>query len=283
MMPAAVMPASCALEQEPSAAQALWDRVCSATLLRSKQKSKPITALDLQLGVLTRGAEGSNEIRPRVRWLAPNYIRIQLSSGSEQARGADGDWLAKGDEIIRLVGRDYTEDRRLTDEYLTLIQNFVALTHPKSMKVENLEIVTKLPFEFPRRHVLDLARNRKNITWLRFESSDLQVAGVETWGGAPLPKQRVHVAVNTTNDLPVMAYVESGDGQAAPLLLGLSKTTTLGDLRVPHEIHVYPVLPGDPATKSRARIGMDASQQLNILGGTIRARLSPKDFKLPKK
>ena len=244
--------------------------------------SKPITALDLQLGVLTRG-DGSNiEIKPRVRWMAPNFIRIQLSSGQEQARGADGDWLAEKEEVIRLVGRGYVEDRRLTDEYLTLIQNFVALTHPKSMKVEKLELVTKLPFEFPRRHVLNLARDRKNITWLRFESSALQLAGVKTWGGAPLPKQRVHVAVNTTNDLPIMAYVESGDGQAAPLLLGLSNTKLLSDLRVPHRIHVYPVLPGGPSSQHRALIGEDPSQQLDILSGTIRARLSAKDFQLPK-
>jgi len=274
--------ASAQPSSQTSATQQLWDRVCTATLLRSKQKTKPITALDLRLGVLTRGANGSNEIRPRVRWMAPNFIRIQLSSGVEQARGAEGDWLAEGEEVVRLVGREYSEDRRLTDEYLTLIQNFVALTHPTSMKVENMEIVTKLPFEFPKRHELDRARDRKKITWLRFESADLQLAGVEARGGAPLPKQRVYVAVNTTHDLPIMAYVESGDGQAAPLLLSLSKTSLLGDLRVPHEIHVYPVLPGGPSSQNRTLIGAAPSQQLNIHSGTIRARLSAKDFQIPK-
>ena len=271
-----------AADEAAAEAKELWQRACAATLLSTRKNAQPITALDLSFELLTRGDQGSQELRPRVRWLADNNIALQLASGREQVRGPDGDWFREGQEVRKLQGREYAEDRRQTDDYLTIVKNFVALAHPKSLAVENLTLVKEPPFEFPRRHALDLARNRKNIQWLRFDSAALQLAPGDDWGGAPPIKHRIHVAIDTTTAFPVMAFVESGDQKLPPMFLSLGRPAVIDDLRIPHQVHVYPIRSGGTLSKSRGLIAESPSQELYIRGGTIRAQLREADFKLPK-
>ncbi len=271
---------ACALQEaaQTDQAQELWERVCASTFLRSKADAKPITALDLQFEVLTRGDQGSTEIKPRVRWLDPGFIRIQLSSGREVGRGPKGDWLREGNEVVRMVGREYAQDRRDFDSYLTIINIFVALTHPKTLAVENLSIVSELPFDFPKRHDLNKTRDRKRLKWLRFESQDLQLSGSDDWGDTVPKKQTVHVAIDTANHLPVMAHIADKSGELAPMLLSLADSKALQDLRIPHKIFVYPIIAGPASEKFRPTLTTLPSQQLHLLGGTVRALFKASEF-----
>ncbi|MFT5286087.1 MAG: hypothetical protein ACI8TQ_002255 [Planctomycetota bacterium] len=262
------------------AAEELWQRTCKATLLRKSQEAKAVTALDLSFNLITRG-EGSLEIHPRVQWSSPNSIRLELD-GKEQVRGPDGDWLREGKELIRLAGRDYAEDRRQIDQYLVIIQNFAALTNPKSLTLENLTIVKDLPFSFPKRHTLNRSKDRKRITWVRFESADLQLPSEGGWAGDFPEKHLVFVAIDSARDLPVMALIADRRGEQTPLLLSLSDARALDDLRVPYETMVYPLIPSEPGSKKPFVIADKPAQELYIEGGTVRAKFKSKHFSWPK-
>ena len=281
-------PRAAACGQEPGqftspidlAARELWQRTCAATLLRKSHEAEAVTALDLSFNLVTRG-EGSLEIHPRVQWASPNFIRVDLD-GKELVRGADGDWLREGKELVRLAGREYVEDRRQIDQYLVIIQNFAALTNPKTLVLENLQIVKDLPFSFPKRHPLNRSKDRKRMTWLRFESADLQLPSQDGWAGGFPEKHLIFIAIDSAHDLPVMALIADRQGEKAPILLSLSDARALDDLRVPHEILVYSLQPSEPGSRKTLVIADKPSQELYIEGGTVRAKFNKQNFALPK-
>jgi hypothetical protein len=279
--PAAPSAETAAEQDVAPSAREVWKRACAATLLRPGRTVRPVTALDLRFELLTRGDQGSNELKPRVRWLADSRIRIELASGRELGRGRDGDWLLDGNEVVRFRGREYAEDRRQIDEFLTIVQDFVALTQPAKLDVENLTLADAVELEFPKHHPLDKPSLRERLVWLRFESGDLVLPGAGAWAGALGEKQRVLVAIDSANHLPAMALIVDGKGERAPMLLALSETRALDDLRVPHRVHVYPVRPAVERNRTRWIVAEKPSQEFYLIGGTLRARLTEEDFALP--
>jgi hypothetical protein len=261
-------------------ARELWDAACRATLLRPSRQASPVTAFDLNLEVLTRGNTGSQEFRPRLRWLAPGYLRFEISKNLEQGLGPEGYWLREDDEApISLDERAYEEDRAQINQLLVVVRNFVALTNPGELDVRRLELLDDPPAELRRGHLLARGRMRRRLDWIELESPDFQLpteTAADPWSVAPTAE--VALGIDRETSLPIVAVVREKGSPTLPIVLYLEDHRALDDLRVPHQVWVYGFEPGESGPELAEKPG----QQMHVIGGTVRAKLTPTSFLPPR-
>ena len=145
---------SAAPPQQDAAAQALWkDLLQAAQPSRPGSERKPVNAFDLTFDGRARMKDKqSNDFNnTRYRFLAPNWVRTSMESGVERMRGPEGDWLVdrKKQDKIRLVGRDFTEDRRELADFQNIARNFVNLTDPARLELQSLRVLPASPATVP--------------------------------------------------------------------------------------------------------------------------------------
>ncbi len=255
---------------EPEAL-ALWQRTCRSTFLRDPDTAKPVTALDLSLDVRTRGKAGSNDLHPRLLWLAPSFLRFEISRGRESARGPDGYWLRDGEEVVRLEGREGGEDRRQIEELLVIVHNVVALTQPATLEIHGLRKLARAPAAIRRTRALASGDFEERLEWIQLDTPGLQLST------SPVGTRRVELGIERATGLPILALVSDSAAGAPPVLIHLDGHRPLDDLRVPASILVY-------AFERRFDdwvLDGNASHELYVRGGTLRADLGPADFRQP--
>ncbi len=278
-----------------AAAREIWERACNAALRRPSRAAEPVRSFDLSFEVLYRGDTGSQDIKPRVRWLAgsreerrPDFVRFGISKNREVGLGPDGYWLREDGKAVALVNsRDYTEDRRQLDQLLLVVRNFVALTQPGNLDLRELSLLEDAPEEIPRRHDLgkvlrvrdkdgESKLKRDRLVWIELVSPDFQLAVADRFD--PFAERalcRVRLGVDRETSLAIVAILEDTERKVAPILLYLDDHKGLDDLHVPRKILVYGFEPaGDGALVVAAKPG----QELYVQGGTVRAELEPDEF-----
>lgn len=278
--PAAAAPSATptGVDEPRDGAPELWERLCRAMLLRRSSEAQPVTAFDLTFNVLMREPGSSKELTPRIRFLAPAYLRFELPDGAE-VRGPDGYWREDGAKVEDLAARDYNEDRRQIDQRLLTVRNFVALTQPGALDIEGLALLAEPPAEIGKGHDFARARYSRRMVWIEFLSRDFQLALPPT-GARPTPPapQRVRIGIDRESALPVLALISDPAGASAPLLLHLDDVRPLDDIRVPHAVRMYQVIPPNgfgPTLESKPRL------ELYIVSGTVRAAFTADDFRRP--
>jgi hypothetical protein len=250
-------------------ASAVWERLLAATA--GPEDRAPITAFQLQADALTRTGVQTNETRIDYHYLAPDCIRFALPDGKVVGRSglkARDHWLKDGEEIVPLVGRDYSEDRRQIQEMHAIAKNFVALSDPSKLRVTSLELLPEPPQSLPP----DLQRTSKRLVWLRVATPDFALF----LSDGKAPTERSYVVdfglqtAGRAKDLPRYAIVreatapENGErGGAAPMLIRL----------VPFEVKVFALDPRRPAS-----FGSRAAQEVHITEANLRAPLTVESF-----
>lgn len=257
-------------EDATPAAREDWKRVEAAIFAPGVERA-PITAFDLGLDVrYKRNASGSNDLKSVYRYLAPDFVRIDLEHSSTM-RGPMGDWLEdrKRDQKVDLrVGREHVEDRRQLDEMLTVARNFTALFSPGSLRIASLEKLGATPEGLPKA----LEGRSKQLSWLRLRSPDLRLVG------ATAAMSRATIGFTPTTGRVEIALVEAD--RASP---GLARTAQVVELAgtfeaqgylVPRQYRVYYIEEGKTPLAFTEAPGMD----LYVLRANLRPTLTPADF-----
>jgi hypothetical protein len=276
-----------ALPPDASAdARELWQALLTATRPTAAGGARaPVTAFDLAFdGRLRSGEKATNDFNDaRYRFYAPDCVRTTLESGVERMRGPEGDWLVdwNHEEKVKLVGRDFDEDRRELDETLDVARNFVALTDPARLDVKGLRLLPAAPAYLPS----ELAKLTTKLAWLEVESPGLRLTrGSAAAQGAVY---KAHLGLDRERHLPRIAVIFEDRGgrmdRTSALLVELDEYAPLDDFQVPHVIRTYPTQPPGPETldkpfAERWELGIWLKK-----GARLRAALAPADFVPPAK
>jgi hypothetical protein len=146
-------------------------------------------------------------------WRAPNFVRLALESGRQQARGPDGYWMKDGKDAPaeKLAGRDNLDSRREIDELAAMCHNFAALARAREWKLSRLVPLAAAPSELPRA----LREAAASLEWIELSSPDFQLldAPATSTSIAQGPKEyRVRIGlVRADSKLPKGAKYEPGD------------------------------------------------------------------------
>lgn len=256
-----------------AAAQAAWDALAQATL-----DEKPVTAFDLAFHMRLRPDDiQSNDLAARYRFLAPDFIRATLESGREHLRGPTGDYLIDGKEILKLVGREATQDRQQLDETIGIARNFLALTDPSRLKPTSVQPAATPEHLLP----LDLIEHAKTLRWIAITTKGFHLLASPT----PLPEgahRSQHALLGldpTTPTLRLALIIEDTlSAENTPIarpthvLLDLRRTAALDNFQVPRHLRVH--TPNPEGQRFRTK----PSFELWLRGGTLRPGFTAAEF-----
>jgi len=259
-----------------AAARAAWEALAKATL-----DEKPVTAFDLAFHLRVRSDNvQTNDIAARYRFLSPGFVRATLESGREHLRGPDGDYLIDGEEVLRLVGREATEDKKQIDETIGIARNFLALTDPARLQPSSVQ-----PAAAPE-HLLppDLEERARTLNWISITTDGFHLLS----SSAPLPEgaRRVqHALLGIDPKAPVLRLaliVEDtlgADGSPVTrpglVLLDLRRSAALDGFEVPRHLRVHELDPMALTPRFRAK----PSFELWLRGGTLRPEFLADSFR----
>lgn len=268
------VPTAAGLAQATPEARAVWELVCAAS---GSVEREPLSAFQLQAGVLTRAGVQTNETRIEYRYLAPDCIRFMLPSKNETGRfgpAPEQYWVRSGEQVTILSGREFKEDRKKVDDMLALARNYVALSNPARLDLRALELCTAPTDLGPA-----LAKKTRKLRWLALESPDFTLVKSE----APRAGEtlyRVELGLDQKH-LPAVAIVrEKGRPESDPLLVEFSAYQPSDDFTLPFQLRVHVL--------DRARtppvFADDASQEVYVTSAALRPQLTLEDFQpLPQK
>lgn len=271
------------IEAAPPAARAAWERLLAA----SRSGSEPIRAFELRAEVLTRDGVRTNEARIAYRYLAPHFIRFNLSQNRETGRGPgvgqSAYWLRDREEVVVLEGRERTEDRRMVDQMAAVSRNFISLSDPARLRLESIGTLPAAPQAVPP----SLEREAKKLEWLSIASADFALLDPASRDRRPSANRatvyEVLLGLGETG-LPQLAIVRRVRGEGEPLpatppmLIRLAGYRELDGFRVPHDLFVYGPDPS-PSRLVGARFEDKPAQEIYVTEADLRPELSEDDFR----
>lgn len=269
-------PAVPAAPTTDAAARATWDALAKATL-----DEKPVTAFDLAFHLRVRPDDvQTNDLRARYCFLSPGFVRVELESGREHLRGPDGDYLIDREEVLKLVGREATEDKKQIDEAVGVARNFLALTDPARLKPRTVQPATAPEHLLP----VVLRERASSLRWISITTDGFHLLSSQ----APLPEgaRRVqHALLGLDPKDPVLELAlvveDTLDSDGAPLaspsqvLLDLRRSAVLDGFQVPRHLRVHGL---DPATQTPI-FRTKPSYELWLRGGTLRPKFKADAFR----
>lgn len=185
--PAQSAPAPLAPVLEP-AALARFEQLCLA--IEGPTRLPQLAAFELDVEILTRAEQGTNNDDALISWSAPDRLRFALRSGRVQGHGPSGYWMRDDKQRVELKGREFVEDRRQIDEQLALCRNFATLVRPRSWQLERLVLLRQAPSELSDR----LRATALALDWLELASPSFELPG-ETPAGGPAKRYLVQVGL----------------------------------------------------------------------------------------
>jgi hypothetical protein len=265
-----------ATQPQDGAAQSLWKNLLEAAQpTRPGTARKPVSAFDLTFDGRARmkGKQSNDFNNTRYRFLAPSWVRTSMESGVDRMRGPEGDWLVdeKKKDKIRLVGRDFAEDRRELGDFQNIARNFVNLTDPARLQVQALRVLTASPATLPA----SLAKRAAELDWIEITSPDFRL----TRSQAPDPDApfKAQIGLDKRDHLPRLAIIWEDDrGQIlweSALCVELDQFRRLDDFQVPFTMRTYP-----PAEGGRFADRWELQIWLIENGASLRPKLTPRDF-----
>jgi hypothetical protein len=239
------------------------------------------------------GSEQPNDIQMRYRYLAPGFVHtLLLNGGVERMRGPRGDFLVdpkKGD-VVSLAGREFANDRLELTRTLSMARNYVTLADPAAMRIARLTAMDgppaalrappALPDETIQPGPFEKAAG---MQWVEVVSPDFAVVAAVDSKTAPM--FRAQIGLDSATHLPRLVVIFQDEGgtivaETAVLVdLTASKYEPMDGLFVPKFFAVHdPLLPSSPFAFQRK-----PRTQVVVKQGTLRAKLSGKDFQPPSK
>lgn len=257
-------------------ARELWLAMCAATLAPGRTR-RPVESFRLSFDLRWRPSDQqSNDVHATYSFLAPKgFVRYSLESGREHVRGPEGDWMIDGENKVKLVGREFGEDRRQIDEAVRIARNFVSLTDPSRLRISKLELAKPVK-GLPQK----LVTRASKLTWLRIESPDFHLYrtdGKPQEATTPVRSFQVDLGLDpATKRIEVAKLSELGSPRTAPVLIHFSDFRAMDDFMIPHGLLFYEL---EPRSKPLVFRNLPTSDLVLLKeSGTLRAELGAKDF-----
>lgn len=286
------------LPLEPGALPADASKEARAAWLAAVERSAQGDAvrsfrLHFYLRQRSAGQLQTNDLELDFSYLVPGLLRAELETGRTHLRGPAGDFLIDGKELVPLVGREGAEDRKQIEEMASLARNFVALSNPRNLRIRDLAILPTAP--------ASLAGHARSVgaglDWLRVSSPDFFLPAAAP--GIPAASETIYTVdlgldpVSHTIRYALVREELLGDGPLAPpLLVRLDQHADRDGFWVPHRIELYAlegtalgeIAPaGVPASGARFAARATSELTLKRSRGSLRAGLSPDDFRPPSR
>ena len=279
--PAAAPPATAAPQAsaEPAGdpdAKAAWKALAKATFAE-----EPVTAFDLAFHLRVRPDDiQTNDLAARYRFLSPGYVRATLESGREHLRGPAGDYLIDGEEVLKLVGREATEDKKQLDEAVGVAKNFLALTDLARLKPQEVSGALAPMHLLPE----ELKERASTLRWISIRTDGFHLLS----SSAKLPEgarrvQRAVLGLHTKDPVLELAVIIEdtlgADGlplsKPSQVLLDLRQSAALDEFQVPRHLRVH----GLELVNNVPRFRAKPSYELWLRGGTLRPKFVADAFK----
>lgn len=266
----------------PKDADAL-SRASWQALVDSMRSPKPMQSFQLAFNMRYRSPEKkqTNDLKLYFSYLAPSFVRSKLESGRTLLRGPEGDYLIDGDEVLKLVGREFTEDKKQLDQMASIAGNFVGLTNPVALRLVDLDLIEGAPTSLHPQH----KSAADKLTWLQVTSPDFYVysdIAPGTEAGPVLYRAQLGIDNETrTVHMALIQRVHQGAPDvASSTFVKLSMHRERAKLAVPHSIELHSL---DPNTlPARFRRKPDAQLGLDPKRGRLHAELLPEFFLPPE-
>lgn len=232
-----LVPGALPLSATP-AARERFQALCQATRT-SKTPTKPVLAFDLWLDVRVSSEGQSNEaLKPlRYRWASPGFVRFSTTSERELLRGPKGDFLLDPtrQEVLPLVGRELAEDRRQLEEWADLSRNFVSLSDPANLRLEELKVLEGPSRGLPSTRL----KEASSLLWLAIVSPDFRLPA--RTGAKPTDRVEAELGLDPKTLLPRLCLVKSLEGSNAQvrLLIVCPSFRTQNERVVPQEVAIH--------------------------------------------
>lgn len=256
-------PAAASAPALDPAAHAAFLRMCDR--IDHGQAVGALAAFRLKTTMTIRQDGQVNEDGATLAWRAPDYVRLEMSSGRRQARGPDGYWMKENAAapVEKLVGRDNADSRREIDELAAMCHNFAALARARDWKLSRLVPLAAPPSELPS----GLRATAATLEWIELSSPDFKLLddtapGATVASGAKEYRVRIGL-VRADSKLPKGRKVEPGE----PFLLAI------GEQRGGIEILGTKVLLALDAPKQLERAG--SATGLSVPGRIYLRRVDP--------
>ncbi len=264
---------------EPAAdpgAKAAWEALAKATFAE-----EPVTAFDLAFHLRVRPDDiQTNDLAARYRFLSPGYVRATLESGREHLRGPAGDYLIDGEEVLKLVGREATEDKKQLDEAVGVAKNFLALTDLARLKPQEVSGALAPMHLLPE----ELKERASTLRWISIRTDGFHLLS----SSAKLPEgarrvQRAVLGLHTKDPVLELAVIIEdtlgADGlplsKPSQVLLDLRQSAALDEFQVPRHLRVH----GLELVNNVPRFRAKPSYELWLRGGTLRPKFVADAFK----
>lgn len=224
-------------------ARALWAKVLRSALSADGAKPVPVHSFDLGFDIVYRRPTKNQHNNFRARYVfsaKEGWIRCEVKRKKRvQLRGPDGDWLIQDGRKVSLKGRENLEAKREIGEWISIANNFIALTNPKSLRIVRLAKREAPPVPWP---TAKAAKRASGLDWIEVASPDFRLfSSVKTGRAVP-----VFVAILGTNrktGAVEQAILHEDDSGAmvleSTLLVTIEKWTDLDGYRVPENMLVY--------------------------------------------
>jgi len=264
----------------PAEARAAWEALLGAAF--PSGAPAPVTAFELEFdGRVYSADRQTNDFSGKYLYLDPGFVRTELARSERVTmRGPEGDWLIfKDGRKVKLEGRDFEVDVEELDRAVGVARSFVALTDPRTIRIERLELLPGPPSSIPDA----LSKRAVALQWLLLETPDFRLASDRPPGpGQPPDLHRIELGLDRATHLPSLVVVRQSDlgqrGFESAQLLALQDFRTLDGYRVPHTVVTYgPDAGTSPWTFDPRRPTFD----LYVRGGTLRPQppLTPASFR----
>jgi hypothetical protein len=250
-------------------AQARWAEVCRAS---GPAERAPLSAFQLTAEVTNRTGVQSNDFRIDYRYLAPDCIRFALPSQNETGRfgpAPEQYWVKSRDGVVVLAGREFKEDRKSVDDFLSLARNYAALSNPARLRILALEI-PPVPADLGP----ELTKRAKKLLWLALESPDFALVREE----APINRAGVYrVELGLREDhLPAMAIIRAKEKPGVdPLLVEFSRYEERDGFKLPFVLLVHVL----DRSQTPSAFSAVASQEVYVTAARLGPPFTIEDFK----
>ena len=274
-------PTESVLAQATPMTRETWELLCRASL----GDSAPISAFRIVAKTKIREGDKRNEGMISYSYMAPHCLRFQLTKKNEMGRFGRRKsqyWMRENKEVIWLKTRDYQADREWIQGMAALARNYIALSDPKRLRLERLELMSKPPAEARQA----AGRDYKKLTWISITSPDFALLESDAAPAAP-QSYRVDLGLRPRGEefewTPAVAIVRTlpregeGSGEretARSVLLRLYKYAEQDGFRIPFELAVH--------HRDTSRMGMPfkelPAQEIWIQQADLRAEFQVEDF-----
>ncbi|TDJ76047.1 MAG: hypothetical protein E2O39_03570 [Planctomycetota bacterium] len=199
-------------------------------------------SFDLGFDIEYRRTDGKNHFKARYVFSAKEgWIRCEVVGKDRvQLRGRDGDWLFLEGRWVPLEDRHTREAQRELAEWISIANNFIALTNPKSLRIVRL---AKRGVPEATWWPTDEARKRASgLDWIEVASPDFRLFQ-SVKSGRATPVFVALLGTNRETSAIEQAVLHEDDSGAmvleSTLLVTIEKWTTLDGYRVPLNMLVY--------------------------------------------